>query len=256
MKRIIAVANQKGGVGKTTTTLNLGTALAHSGFKTLLIDFDPQANLSEYLQYTPDSDPTISDLMAITAAGRINNEIIRASIRHNETNGVDYIPVDISLAQTEQRIITALSRETILKRILSSEEFSEYHYILIDCLPSLGILLINALTASTDVIIPTQTQKFSADGLKSLTDVINQVTETLNPELKLCGILPTMVDNTNTSRATLERFKDDYDDKVFQVVIHKSVEAVKSSEKGKALCLSKNKLGSEYISLAKEISEG
>ena len=250
---IVAIANQKGGVGKTTTALNLGTALAAKGHNVCLIDLDPQGNLSEYLQYKSDGDPTMAELMTFVSTGELKNELCAISIRHNEVNNVDYVPADISLAGAEQRIITALSRETILKRLLAYPCFAKYDFILIDCLPSLGILLVNALTVANNIIVPSQTQKFSADGLASLTELVKQVKATLNPELYMCGIVPTMVDNTNVSKNAIAKFREEYGVDVCQTVIHRSVEACKSSEMGKALTLTKNKLGMEYVALADEL---
>ena len=174
------------------------------------------------------------------------------TVRYNEKNKLYYIPADISLANAETIMTTALARETILKRILSQSVIESYDYVLIDCLPSLGILLINALVAADEMIIPVQTQKFSLDGLQALTELYEQIRSTINPALKLAGILPTMADFTNVSRNALKSLAD-RSDKVFDTVIHKSVEAAKSSESGNALCKTKNKLGDEYKALAEEI---
>ena len=163
------------------------------------------------------------------------------------------IPADISLANAESIMATALARETILKRILSQDVIKDYDFVLIDCLPSLGILLINALVTANEMIIPVQTQKFSLDGLQALTELYMQVNATINSKLVLTGILPTMVDYTNVSKNALKSLSDRAD-KVFKTVIHKSVEAAKSSESGNALCKTRNKLGEEYMALAKEIT--
>lgn len=252
MAKIIAIANQKGGVGKTTTAFNLGAALAlEKGKRVLLVDLDPQANLSEYLGYTEDDLPTMTQLISeVAKKSSINLETVRSSIHTNDENSLDYIPADINLANAETVMATALARETILKRILSDNIICNYDYVLIDCLPSLGILLINALTAADDMLIPVQTQKFSMDGLTALTELHKQICSTINPKLNILGILPTMTDNTNVCKNSLERLADLYGDKLLNISIHKSVEAAKSSETGKALCRTKNKLGDEYKSLA------
>ena len=196
---IISVSNQKGGVSKTGVSFNLGTALAlkHSK-KVLLIDLDPQANLSEYLKYEPDGKPTLTQLvMTACTGGRLTPELVASAIRHNDTAGVDYIPSDINLANSETLMQTALSRETILRRILSEDNIGDYDFVIIDCLPSLGTLLINALTAANKLLIPVQTQKFSLDGLQALNALYEQIKTAINPNITILGVLPTMVDRTN-----------------------------------------------------------
>lgn len=208
MSKIISIANQKGGVGKTTTTLNLGTAFALKGFRVLLIDLDPQANLSSYLGFEGDEKPTISHMMLSIARGmKVSKEDFDSCVRVSQANKISYIPSDINLANAESYLMNALSRETVLKRILSNENLKEYDYVLLDCLPSLGILLVNALTASHKVIIPVQTQKFAYEGLNSLIDICRQVKETINKNLEVSGIVATMAENTKMSRNTLEMLK-------------------------------------------------
>ena len=255
MCKLIAVANQKGGVGKTVTTFNLGAALAEKGKNVLLIDLDPQANLSEYFGFYADGKPTMSQLISeVTVHAEIEAETVRSAIRISD-NGMSYIPADLSLAAMESAMSTALSRETIIKRILSEEVTGEYDYVLMDCLPSLGILLINALSAADNVLIPVQTQKFSMDGLSALTALYRQIKATINPKLEIAGILPTMADSTTVSRNALEKLAERHNKAVFETVIHKSIEAAKSTESGIALCKSRSRLGGEYMRLADEILE-
>ncbi len=255
MCQIISIANQKGGVGKTTTTLNLGTALALKGYKVLLIDLDPQANLSSYLGFDGDGKPTISHMMLnIAGNSGISAEEFSDCIRTSEENKISYIPADINLANAESYLMNALSRETVLKRILKRENLKNFDYVLVDCLPSLGILLINALTASDKIIIPVQTQKFAFEGLTSLTELCKQIQETINKNLTLAGVFATMADNTNMSKSTLDMLHTKYKGLMFSTVIHKSVEAANSTIRNKSLCLNKTKLGAEYIALAEEVT--
>ena len=151
MARTIVITSGKGGVGKTTTTFNLGAALAlKKGKKVLLVDLDPQANLSEYLGYTgADNKPTMTQLITeVTSKAIVSANVVISSVRYNERNCLYYIPADINLANAETLMSTALARETVLKRILLDSVTEDYDYVLIDCLPSLGILLINAMTAA------------------------------------------------------------------------------------------------------------
>ena len=254
MPKIISIANQKGGVGKTTTTVNLAAALAvEKNKKVLCIDFDPQSNLSDYLGYIPqDGDITISELMSDVVNGKEIHPL--KAIKHSENNKVDYIPSNIVLSSAEFFLSSAISRETVLKRILENEELSDYDYIIIDCLPSLSILLINALSATNEIIIPVQAQKFSLDGLKLFMPVYEQVRRNINMNLKIKGILLTMSDNTNMAKAVNQCLVDEYKDLVFETKIHRSVEATNSTYEHKSMIFSKSsKLGKEYLALANEI---
>lgn len=249
--KIISIANQKGGVGKTTTAVNLGSALQLNGNKVLLVDLDPQANMTSYLGYEGSDKPTISNLMLSVVTGQLVNA--SDCIVHNEANNIDFIPSDINLANADNFLLQAVARETVLRRILSNECFKRYDYIIIDCLPSLGVLLTNALTASDGLIIPVQAQKFALDGLVMLNNIFEQIKEMVNDKLELIGVLATMVDSTNMSKSVVARLSERYGDKLFETKISKSVQAAVSSEEQKALTLSSGKLGKEYKELGKEV---
>ena len=252
--KIISIANQKGGVGKTTTALNLAAALKQKGNKVLLVDFDPQANLSEYLGFRYDKNkPTISTLMSNLVSG---NQMDPAHSIYRSAEGLHYIASDIQLSSAEIFLINAMSRETVLKRILRVEDLEKYDYIIIDCLPSLGILMVNALAASDYVIAPVQAQKFALDGISLFLNAFKMVKANLNPELKLAGILLTMYDNTNMAKAVRETLNEQFQDLLFKTTISRSVEATNSTYEQKSLVSSKNsKLGKQYMEFTEEFLE-
>lgn len=255
MSKIIAIANQKGGVGKTTTAVNIAAGLVKKGKKSLGIDLDPQANMSEYLGYNNEALYNISDLMVAAANNNLSSNQIENSIIHNG-EGIDYIPSDIKLASADLFLSNVMCREQVLKRILKREEFSQYEYIIIDCLPSLGILLTNALAAADSIIIPVQTQKFALDGLVQLEQVYDMVKYNVNPDIEIDGVILTMVDNTNMSKAVELALENKYGEKLFVTRIHRRVEATNSTYDQKSLVSIQNSvLGAEYISLTQEILE-
>lgn len=252
-QKIIAIANQKGGVGKTTTALNLASSLKLQGKKVLLIDLDPQFNLSDYLGYEHSvENETISTLMSNVSLGTVD---VQKAI-YTSSEDIDYIPSDIRLSSAEIFLINVMSRETTLKRILSDDCLNCYEYIIIDCLPSLGILMVNALTASDYVIVPVQAQKFALDGIHLFLNAFDQVKRNLNPQLELLGVLLTMYDNTNMAKAVREVLCEQFGNKVFNTVISRSVEATNSTYEKKSLTAKKNsKLGNQYLSFTKECIE-
>lgn len=250
-RHIISVVNQKGGVGKTTTAVNLGAALAKLGLNVLLIDLDPQGNLSAYLCW---------DGTGSTVADMLSEECTRTSVsielRKNEKEKLSYIPADESLANLTDKLSAAIGRENILNRLLARDEFKLFDIIIIDCLPALNIFTINALAASTGVIVPVQTQDFALDGIAQFEDTFGQVCSYINPDLKLIGILPTMAEHTNTTKDVMQRLNERYDGDVFETQIEKRAEAPDSVRFRRSLVNSKNSyLGEKYISLASEVLE-
>lgn len=253
--KIIAIANQKGGVGKTTTTVNVGVQLSNLGYKVLLVDFDPQGNMSSYLGYEYDEKPTIYTLVEKAVKSfSISIDDIKATIRRSEKNNVDYIPADITLSNADICLLQAISRETVLKRILTPI-YGEYDFIFIDCLPALSVLLINSLTVANYLIIPVQTEKLAFDGLIDFNNVYEQVKNSVNPEIKILGVLPTMVkERTKISKAVITALSDEYGNLLFKNIISNSVDAPNSTVDQKAIVFfKKSKIGNEYIKLTNEI---
>lgn len=250
---VYAITNQKGGVGKTTTTVNLGIGLAKAGKKDLLIDFDPQASLTASLGYKqPDElDDTISTVLEHSISDKPMARDY-AILHHDE--GVDFIPSNIELSELEVRLINTMSREQALREYLDSVK-ENYDYILIDCMPSLGVITINALVAADRVIIPTQPNYLSAKGLDLLAQSIRRVQRRLNPQLEIAGTLFTMVDNrTNHARSVIEALRSG-SLPVFDTEIPFSVRAAEAALEGKSIFAhDKNgKVAESYGNLIKEV---
>ena len=250
MTKIISIANQKGGVGKTTTTLNLAAGLVQKGKKTLVIDFDPQKNLSDYLGFEPDGGISIADLMLSAAQGSDLDP--KPAIRTNK-EGIDFIPSNIKLSSADMFLAQAMFREQTLKRILASPVFNDYDYILIDCLPSLGILLTNALIASNSLIIPVQAQKFALDGIDALISAYELVKNCANRDLRIDGFILTMADGTNMAKAVEEALQERFPNETFRTRISRSVGATNSTYYQSSLIANRSsKLGAQYRNLVDE----
>ena len=234
--KVIALTNQKGGVGKTTTAVNLGVSLAQQGKKVLLIDADAQANLTMSLGYNrPDDLPvTLSTIMQdIIDDNPI--DVQKSILHHGE--GVDLLPSNIELSGLEVRLINAISRESVLKTCVN-EVKKNYDYVLVDCMPSLGMLTINALAAADSVVIPTQPHYLSAKGLELLLRSVSKVRRQINPPLRIDGILMTMVmPRTNISKEITATVRSAYGQKikVFDTQIPHSIRAVEATAEGKSI---------------------
>ncbi|MDY3050692.1 MAG: ParA family protein [Parvimonas sp.] len=251
MMKIITIGNQKGGVAKTTTTMNLGVALQELGKKVLLIDLDPQASLSVYLNHNLNDKYTIDRLIDEFINDEVKN--VEKYIKTSENDKIDYIPSKARLSALEKEMDTRYSREFILKEILENEYFKKYEYILIDTCPSLNILLTNALTCSTDIIIPVQSQFFTMDSLNLMLETITKIKKYVNSNLNILGILPTMVDNTNMSKEVIEYLKENYANKLLDTHISRLVEASESTAFKISLVKMNKRLGKQYTELANEI---
>ncbi|OLT39393.1 chromosome partitioning protein [Serinicoccus sp. CNJ-927] len=216
--RIIAMCNQKGGVGKTTTTINLGAALAEYGRKVLMVDFDPQGALSVGLGVrTHDLDVTVYNLLVE------RGHDVRDVIQPTSVPGIDILPANIDLSAAEVQLVGEVAREQVLARTLRPV-MDDYDVVFIDCQPSLGLLTVNALTASHGVIIPLETEFFAMRGVALLIETIEKITDRLNPRLEIDGILATMYDGrTLHSREVVRSVVDHFGDTVFHTVISRTV---------------------------------
>jgi chromosome partitioning protein len=215
--RIIALCNQKGGVGKTTTTINLGATLAEYGRKVLAVDFDPQGALTAGLGVQAHDVVTIYDLLLGTTKDP------REAIRQTASTGLDVMPANIDLSAAEVHLVNEVAREQILARVLRPVA-ADYDVILIDCQPSLGLLTVNALTAAHGVLIPLELEFFALRGVALLVETIEKVRDRLNPAIELDGILATMYDpRTLHSREVLERVVEAFGTQVLETVIGRTV---------------------------------
>ena len=256
--KIIAICNQKGGVTKTTTTANLGIGLAMQGKKVLLIDADPQGDLTTALGW-PDNEG-----LSVTLANIMDNIIndkefcyFDGILHHDE--GIDLIPSCIELSGMEMALVTAMSREFTLREYLNQIKH-EYDYVLIDCMPSLGMITINALAAADSVIVPVQAQYLPAKGMTQLMKTISKVKKQINPSLKVDGVLLTLADmRTNLAKMTVETLRQQYGSvlKIYKAQIPVAIKAAETSAVGRSIySYDKNsKIAQAYAEFTKEVLE-
>lgn len=256
-RKVIALTNQKGGVGKTTTAVNLDVCLSKQGKKVLLVDADAQANLTMSLGYPRPDDLPIS--LATIMQDIIDDkpfDVQKGILHHSE--GVDLLPSNIELSGLEVRLINAISRERVLTTCIN-EVKKNYDYVLIDCMPSLGMLTINALAAADSVVIPTQPHYLSAKGLELLLRSVSKVRRQINPHLRIDGILMTMVmPRTNISKEVTALVRSAYGQniKVFDAQIPHSIRAVEATAEGKSIFAydKGGKVAAAYEQFGKEVA--
>ena len=254
--KVIAVTNQKGGVGKTTTTENVAIGLSRQGFDVLIVDFDPQGDLTSCLGWK--NNDALEHSVSSMLDDYINdNDIDYDSLILHHEEDVDLIPANIELAGLEVALVNSMNREKMLKQVLDSAK-REYDFILLDCMPSLGMLTINALAAADAALIPVQAQDLSAKGLEQLLQTVQKVRRQINPKLKIEGILLTMTDSrTNYGQQIDNLIRGAYGSKikVFDQTIPRSVRAAEISAVGKSIYQHdpKGKVAEAYKSLTREV---
>jgi len=247
--RIIAMLNQKGGVGKTTSVANLGAGLVRFGRRVLLIDADPQANLSVHFGVDIHQlEKSIYDVMMNEA--RAGDVLIKT-----ELDRLDLLPSHIGLSSAELQLVGMVGRETILKEAIQ-HLLPDYDYVLIDCPPSLGLLTLNALTTAREVFIPLQTEFFALEGMSHLLNTINLVKRRVNHNLEITGIIPCMHDSrTKLAQAVLDKIRGYFGEKVFRTVIRKNVKLAESPSHGKPIILYDPEAAGahDYMALTREV---
>ena len=253
MCKIISIVNQKGGVGKTTTSLNISAGLALRGKKVLAIDLDPQGNLSDYLGYKGDDKPSISELIYSEVSGVAT--LTGDFIRRNEAENLDYIPANKVLSAMVSIIGSDNNSQEVLKRILIREPFTNYDYIILDCKPSLDLLVCNALASSNSIIIPVQAELFAYNAVGEVMQTISKINSSVNPQLYVEGILVTMFrKQTSMSNEVYQALIESYPNLVFESKISFLSEAGKSTCEQSSLINTKgSRMGNEYMNVVTQL---
>ncbi|GKQ43461.1 sporulation initiation inhibitor Soj [Companilactobacillus sp. RD055328] len=249
MAKIISIANQKGGVGKTTTTINLGASLTELGQRVLLVDIDPQGNATSGLGIKkPEVEKDVYDVL-------VNEYPLTETIIHTQRKNLDIVPATIQLAGAEMELTSMIARETRLKAGIETVQ-DDYDFILLDCPPSLGQLSINAFTASNSIVIPVQTEYYALEGLSQLLNTVRLVQKHFNKDLTIEGVLLTMLDGrTNLGAQVVEEVQSYFGDRVYETIIPRNTKLAQAPSYGLPIIdFDKNSTGSKlYMDLAKEV---
>lgn len=248
--KMIAIANQKGGVGKTTTTFNLAAALAKRGKKVLAVDLDPQSDLTKYIGFVPDGLPTVLELL--DAEAHETDLDFESAIRASSEN-VDYIPCNGNLAGAEKALQDIPNNQKTLYFALRNQAFKQYDYILLDCLPSLEFLLVNALGAADSILVPVQAHPFALEAIAPLVQSMRRAAKYLNPQLAVEGFVLTMCERTKLTKEVADFLEENYGQAVFRTRIPRLNEAPNSTKEQKSLVSLNGRLGKAYEALADEI---
>jgi len=252
--RVISVVNQKGGVGKTTTSVNLGAALARRGRRVLLVDMDPQGNLTDHLLGDPEGDAERLSIYDVIVEGKP----LASTIVATSTPGLAVVPSHPDLAGAELDLASVIGREVLLRDAIEALPPDRFDFVFLDCPPSLGLLSLNALAASNQVFIALQTEFFAMRGLGALDRTVDLVKRRINPALEVGGIIPTLVDSTRLAREVVDEVRGHYGDKVFATKIRTNIRLAEAPSHGKHIFdyAPDSPGAADYAMLAKELEEG
>ena len=247
----IAVANQKGGVGKTTSAVNIAVGMARLGKKVLCIDFDPQCHLGKYIGHSHDDLPTITDF--VYAKATFEEPPCTENVIRKSKHGIDYIPSSLRLSKVERILPQAFCCEQVLRDILATLIPEGYDYVFIDCNPSMGLLMTNALAAADYVLIPVQTEEFAIDGLEDMLQLVQMIKRNINPRLDILGLLPTLMTHTKDTRDVLELLHREFPSLTLSSGIGRYADGPRSTKNKRPVVDTKCKLADQYMAATREL---